>query len=290
MKPGPRRTHAKSQTQRTILVSTIVVVIILLLLLFTYFPNIFPQNTSIIQRWKLTLIFHDSKTETNSTLPYGIGILPALWVNHTLDRFGPPGYAPINTQDNTGTIYIEANHLAIFTFGDLFNIWGKPFNATCVADYCAAPAELVVYDSDNSHAYSVVDTVLNDNGTRPLIGAPLSDDPSIKFLDADHNGIWDSGETVVYDTNNNSTYAFNDPLISGNNTPTPGAQLSVDPNLRFYDANHNTVWDNAVPAPVMSDGGQNEGCVHRNYGLSDGKNWIIALHSPNLAALYGCKV
>ena len=216
-------------------------------------------------------------------------------MNHTLDFLGQPPYAPISTRDNSNTIYIETNRLAILTFGDFFNIWGQPFNSACVWFYCAAPAELVVNDTNGSNIYSTGDLVLNSvNGSKPAPNAPLSTDPKIRFVDTDGNGVWDSGETVVYDTNGNSSYASNDPIIySGVASPASGDHLTFDTKLRFVDANYNGgpngIWDDRVPPPVMSDNESHEGCVHRELGLSNGKTWIVALYSSNLAALFGCK-
>jgi hypothetical protein len=270
----------------------VVIVIIGAILAVQFVPYAYnPYNGSIVQHWRLTLTFHDARTGKNLTLPEDIGVQGGLWYNHTLDFLGPKGYSPISTRDTSNTIYIESNRLAVFTFGDFFNIWGQPFNRTCVWTYCAAPAELVVFDADNNNAYEPGELVINNvNGSAPAPGFQLSADKKISFLDTDHNGVWEPGETVVYDTNGNSTYATNDPIIySGVSQPSLGAALTVDPRLKYADVDNNGFWDDARPAPVMSDNANNEGCLLRRYGMSDGKNWIIALNSPNLASLFGCK-
>jgi hypothetical protein len=274
-------------------VTLAVLTIIGAIVAFQLLPYVSSRNPGIIQRWRLTLTFHNSRTNENLTLPIDVGVQGGIWMNHTLDFLGQPPYAPISTRDTSNTIYIETNRLAVLTFGDFFNIWGQPFNRTCVWFYCAAPAELVVNDTSNSGVYSTSDLVLNSvNGSRPALGATISTDRNIKFVDTDGNGVWDSGETVVYDTNGNFTFTNpnNDPIIyPGFTRPSQSDKLTFDPKLKFVDKNSNGVWDDRVPPPVMSDNASNEGCVHRELGLSNGKSWIVALYSSNLAALFGCK-
>jgi hypothetical protein len=290
---GTDRRSPRNRGHRTLLVTLVVLTIIAAISAFQLLPYV--SNSGIVQHWKLTLTFHNSRTNQNLTLPIDIGVQGGIWMNHTLDFLGRPGYAPISTRDNSDTIYVETNRLAVLTFGDFFNIWGEPFNGTCAWFYCAAPAELVVNDTDGSNLYNTGDLVLNSvNGSRPALGANLSTDQNIKFVDTDRNGVWDSGEPVVYDANSNSTYASNDPTIYvGVTSPARGDPLTFDPKLRFVDTNSNggpnRVWDDTVPPPVMSDNGSNEGCVRRQYGLSNSKDWIVALYSPRLAALFGCK-
>jgi hypothetical protein len=273
----------------------VVLTIVAAVVAFQLLPYVSSQNHGIIQRWRLTLTFHNSRTNQNLTLPYDIGVQGGIWTNHTLDFLGQLPYAPLSTRDSSNTIYLETNRLAVLTFGDFFNIWGEPFNGTCAWFYCAAPAELVVNDTNGSGVYNTSDLVLNSvSGSRPALGATLSTDRNIKFVDTDSNGVWDSGEPVAYDSNGNSTYANNDPIIyRGGTQPAHGAYLTFDPKLKFVDTNanggFNGVWDDRVPPPVMSDNGTNEGCVLRRYGLSNGKDWIVALYSSNLAALFGCK-
>jgi hypothetical protein len=276
-------------------VTLVVLSVIGSIVAFQLLPYVSSRNPGIIQRWRLTLTFYNSKTGENLTLPADIGVQGGIWMNHTLDFLGQAPYAPLSTRDNSNTIYFETNRLAILTFGDFFNIWGQPFNSTCAWFYCAAPAELVVNDSSGGNIYNTNDLVLNPvNGSRPASGAILSTDLNIKFVDTDHNGVWESSETVVYDTNKNGTYASNDPIIySGVTQPGQGDVLTPDPNLRFVDSNNNGgpngVWDARVPPPVMSDNASNEGCIHRELNLSNGKDWTVALYSSGLAALYGCK-
>src|SRR3970282_1100116 len=83
---------------------------------------------------------------------------PELWANHTLDIYGPPGYAPISTRDSSGIIYIQSTtgqrpdgSLLGFTFADFFNVWGQRFDKYCVPDgrggtYCSTEFPPVISD------------------------------------------------------------------------------------------------------------------------------------------------
>jgi hypothetical protein len=75
----------------------------------------------------------------------------------------------------------------------------------------------------------------------PANGTALKSDPHVKYVDSDSNNIWDQGEAVVYDANNNSIYYPNDPVIAG--TPSISAPLRVDAKIRFVDVNSNGLWD-----------------------------------------------
>ena len=55
------------------------------------------------------------------TIPAGVGI-----VNNQTEK--------VYTLDNSNIIYKSTDEDV--TLGDLFNIWGKNFNSTCILDYC----------------------------------------------------------------------------------------------------------------------------------------------------------
>ncbi len=64
--------------------------------------------------------------------------------------------------------------------------------------------EPVVYDTNNNDLYGPGEPVIA--GPAPIIlGTRLASDSRIKFVDSSTNGVWDAGESVVYDTNNNNT-------------------------------------------------------------------------------------
>ena len=79
-------------------------------------------------------------------------------------------------------------------------------------------------------------------------------DIKIKFADTNGNGLWDPGESVVYDCNRNadpnctsalsgnSVYDSGEPVIVGT-TPAIGTGLTTDPRIGFVDSNGNNLWD-----------------------------------------------
>ena len=55
------------------------------------------------------------------------------------------GMRVIHTHDSTGKLHIESPYPHQFYLPDFFKIWGKPFNQSCIFEYCA----------NASHALSV---------------------------------------------------------------------------------------------------------------------------------------
>jgi hypothetical protein len=97
----------------------------------------------------------------------------------------------------------------------------------------------VIYDQDGSNTFSLGDTLIagdsqplfQDFGSGPFPkGDALQPDPLLRFVDANANGTWDPGETLVYDANNNSMYDAGDGIAQGT-APAPGTPLSSDPKL-----------------------------------------------------------
>jgi hypothetical protein len=77
----------------------------------------------------------------------------------------------------------------------------------------------------------------------PATGSALKVDSRIKFIDTNFNGIWDPGETVVYDLSNSSRYDVRDPVIAGNTPSSVSTILNADPKLKFVDINFDAIWD-----------------------------------------------
>ncbi len=75
-----------------------------------------------------------------------------------------------------------------------------------------------------------------------VLGIWLKSDPKLKYVDANANNVWDSSETVVYDTNNNNAYnAASEPTISGT-PPSDLTLLKTDSLVRVHDDNGNGAW------------------------------------------------
>jgi len=97
--------------------------------------------------------------------------------------------------------------------------------------------EPVVYDIDSAtnSTYASTDPVIN--GTAPVPGATIRGDYHIKFVDPSGTGHWVSGDTVIYDSNNNSLYDTGETVVAGT-PPQPLAVLqpsvSLDPLGRIW--------------------------------------------------------
>lgn len=68
----------------------------------------------------LTLIVDGSP----SSVPESIGINPPLYKDHSLDKYGMTGMAPIHTHDSSGVIHVESNTNRSYSFDEFLNIWG----------------------------------------------------------------------------------------------------------------------------------------------------------------------
>ena len=64
--------------------------------------------------------------------------------------------------------------------------------------------------------------------------AVLSVDSKLLFNDANSNGQWDPGETIIYDVDASFTYTTGDIIVTGT-APAIGTFLTQDFNLRFFD-------------------------------------------------------
>ncbi|HXG06646.1 MAG TPA: hypothetical protein VNI77_04890 [Nitrososphaera sp.] len=57
-------------------------------------------------------------------IPEGVGMLPNLWHDHSLDRYGPSGISPIHSHDTSGTIHIESTIPREYTVGEFLSVMG----------------------------------------------------------------------------------------------------------------------------------------------------------------------
>jgi hypothetical protein len=57
-------------------------------------------------------------------IPTDIGITSSLYKDHSLDRYGMSGMAPLHTHDDTGTIHVESNVNRNYTLGEFLKVWG----------------------------------------------------------------------------------------------------------------------------------------------------------------------
>lgn len=73
---------------------------------------------------------------TSSIVPAQIGIDPAIWKDHSLDRFGMQSMpemnmsamAPLHTHDSSGIVHVESTVNRNYTLGEFLDIWGLDFD------------------------------------------------------------------------------------------------------------------------------------------------------------------
>jgi hypothetical protein len=57
-------------------------------------------------------------------IPKNVGIDESLWKDHSIDKYGMEGMAPLHTHDTSGTIHVESNTNRPYTLGQFLDIWG----------------------------------------------------------------------------------------------------------------------------------------------------------------------
>ncbi len=84
--------------------------------------------------------------------------------------------------------------------------------------------------------------------SQSLPGPPVID-PHTEYWDLPSLGHWTPGYPVVYDANGNGMYDTGETVIGCSfqyatcNAPPIGQTLSTDPNLKYVDSNHNGIWN-----------------------------------------------
>lgn len=97
------------------------------------------------------------------------------------------------------------------------------------------------------------DTVICDPDSVLVDGESLTGDSHIKFYDVNNNNKWDSGEPVVYDSDNSDDVSAGDTAISGT-LPDVGESLADDSRIKFYDVGGTSgAWDSGEPVVYDED-------------------------------------
>lgn len=298
------RKRPKSFTNKIVL-ALVVIAVVGIFTYLAYWQNAYSQPPGILIDWRMKLTFNDGRTDTNYTLPVGIGTSAGAWSNHTLDAFGPSGYSPMSTRGTNSTIWIQSTEPAVFTFGDFFNVWGQQYNIQCISyagitsstgppltgEYCSRPSEPVIYDVNGNGLYDPSTDNVSEISDLPVImpayHASLSFDSGIMFISVNHSAVWFANETVVYDADHDGKYdPTKDRIIHNGLNSTAGQQLSSDPKLKFYDSNSNGLWDRSIPPPIITDGNISR-CLNRGMNLSNGKDWLVILWSQAYKEIAG---
>jgi Dockerin type I domain len=104
--------------------------------------------------------------------------------------------------------------------------------------------ELKWVDANKNGIYDTGETVVVDSDHNGLYGSGKTDF-NIKFVDTNHNGHWDPGEPLIYDTNGDYLYTsgkyYNDTVILGS-APLNNTALASDPKILFVANNDFFVW------------------------------------------------
>lgn len=134
--------------------------------------------------------------------------------------------------------------------------------------------DTVVYDSDHDGIYRASDPILWPGRYSPVADvSPVIVDPLTKFVDTNQNGVWDSGESVVYDCAhsknpndlipgdcNNNIVDVNEPVINGN--PIIG-QLLMDPIRQTTTASFDNIqlYSPSMNGNILVNGGFETGTL-----------------------------
>ncbi len=82
-------------------------------------------NTSLHQHPNLQVFIAGQA----QVVPGDIGIAANHWVDHSMDAYGEmAGMSPLHTHDSSGVIHLEMSRWHACTLGDLFAVWGQPFD------------------------------------------------------------------------------------------------------------------------------------------------------------------
>src|SRR5437867_3657494 len=110
------------------------------------------------------------------------------------------------------------------------------------------PADAAATFSDAA-AFNTVQSITLEVHGQSLPGAPMVD-PKIKFWDSGNFSTWSSGgEFVIYDANNNGMYDSGETVIgcgypnSCISFPPSGTVLKTDPRFKFLDSNNDGLWN-----------------------------------------------
>lgn len=145
--------------------------------------------------------------------------------------------------------------------------------------------ETIVYDDNGDATYQVVEPLIS--GTAPANNTALRVSLKTRFVDADGNNVWNSGETVVFDENDSLVFDGNDQVLFGP-VPPVGTVLWREPVIAGAPPPAETSL--IRPPPFLSDNIQ-ERCLvgpdGQPWNLSNGKDWVLIIWST-LGISGGC--
>jgi len=98
------------------------------------------------------------------TVPKEVGIDPALYKTHVLDKYVPKklGVYPLHTHDTSGVIHIESTVIRTFTLGQFFDVWGETFSEDCIMNKCNDQLNKVRMYVDGNESFEFGDHIFKD--------------------------------------------------------------------------------------------------------------------------------
>ena len=100
-------------------------------------------------------------------------------------------------------------------------------------------ADAVIYDSNSNGIYDTGDTLIyaGAGGSAPALGtSTVSTDSKIKYVDSNSNGHWDAGESSVWDDVLAGKMQSQMPVMTGT-IPSVGTTLGADSKIKYFDRN-----------------------------------------------------
>src|SRR5437879_370058 len=111
-------------------------------------------------------------------------------------------------------------------------------------------ADVIFSDANAVAIPFIIAAPLPSAGPTPPQSA-LKTDALIKFVDANVNGVWNIGESIVRDSGTTvGSYDTSD-VVLAYATPTVGAALVSDPKIKFVDNNGDNIWTGALQAEAV---------------------------------------
>src|SRR2546427_2099460 len=111
-------------------------------------------------------------------------------------------------------------------------------------------ADVIFSDANAVAIPFIIAAPLPSPGPTPPQSA-LKTDALIKYVDANANGVWNIGESIVRDSGTTvGSYDTGD-VVLAYATPTVGAALVSDPKIKFVDNNGDNVWTGALQAEAV---------------------------------------
>src|SRR2546426_2533390 len=117
---------------------------------------------------------------------------------------------------------------------------GSTLTITVTGGPSGRPPDSIIYDTDSSGTFNTGDVVIT--GATPATGTVLKSDPLTRFVDANANAAWNSGETVIYDKDNSGTYTAGDVVAVATTPPTGTLTLTSDAKIKYVDTDSNNIW------------------------------------------------